>query len=66
MPKLKTHSGAKKRFSVTASGKVKYQRAGRRHLLAPMTSAHKRFLNRKGYLNKTESKTMLTKFLPNA
>ena len=26
MPKIKTHSGAKKRFSVTGSGKVKFQR----------------------------------------
>lgn len=33
MPKLKTKSGAKKRFKATKSGKFKYQRAGRRHLL---------------------------------
>jgi large subunit ribosomal protein L35 len=31
MPKLKTHSGAKKRFKVTANGKVKYQQTGKRH-----------------------------------
>jgi large subunit ribosomal protein L35 len=31
MPKLKTHSGAKKRFKVTAGGKVKYQQSGKRH-----------------------------------
>ena len=29
MPKLKTHSGAKKRFKVTATGKVKYQQTGK-------------------------------------
>ncbi|MPM18428.1 50S ribosomal protein L35 [bioreactor metagenome] len=33
MPKIKTHSGAKKRFSLTKSGKVKRAQAGRRHLL---------------------------------
>lgn len=33
MPKNKTHSGARKRFKVTGSGKVMRQRAGRRHLL---------------------------------
>lgn len=33
MPKLKTHSGAKKRFSFTKSGKVKRSSTKRRHLL---------------------------------
>jgi len=32
MPKNKTHSGAKKRFSVTGTGKLLHERAGRRHL----------------------------------
>lgn len=31
MPKLKTKSGAKKRFKLTASGKVKASQAGKRH-----------------------------------
>jgi len=31
MPKLKTKSGVKKRFKLTASGKVKRQQAGKRH-----------------------------------
>ena len=31
MPKMKTKSGAKKRFKMTASGKVKVQQAGKRH-----------------------------------
>ena len=31
--KIKTHSGAKKRFSLTKSGKVKFAHAGKRHLL---------------------------------
>jgi large subunit ribosomal protein L35 len=33
MPKQKTHSGASKRFKITGSGKVLFQRAGKRHLL---------------------------------
>lgn len=33
MPKLKTHSGAKKRFSVTKNGKVKRSHAYKSHLL---------------------------------
>jgi len=31
MPKMKTKSGAKKRFKVTANGRVKVQQAGKRH-----------------------------------
>ena len=33
MPKNKTHSGAKKRFKVTGSGKLRRERANKRHLL---------------------------------
>lgn len=33
MPKNKTHSGAKKRFRLTGSGKVMHERSGRRHYL---------------------------------
>tara|TARA_B100000497_G_scaffold126794_2_gene166633 strand:- start:3051 stop:3248 length:198 start_codon:yes stop_codon:yes gene_type:complete len=33
MPKMKTHSSAKKRFKLTGSGKVKRFQAGKRHLL---------------------------------
>lgn len=33
MPKIKTHSGAKKRFTVTKSGKIKRGHVGKRHLL---------------------------------
>jgi len=32
MPKMKTHSGAKKRFKVTGSGKLIHARAGKAHL----------------------------------
>ena len=38
MPKQKTHSGAKKRFKVTGTGKVLHERAGKRHLLERKSS----------------------------
>jgi len=40
MPKLKTHSGAKKRFKITANGKILRMHSGKRHLLG--TKAAKR------------------------
>ena len=38
MPKQKTHSGAKKRFKVTGSGKIMREQAGKRHLLERKSS----------------------------
>ena len=38
MPKNKTHSGAKKRFRLTGTGKVMRERAGQRHLLEHKSS----------------------------
>jgi large subunit ribosomal protein L35 len=38
MPKMKTHSGASKRVRVTGSGKLRRQKAGRRHLLEKKAS----------------------------
>ena len=38
MPKMKTHSGAKKRFRVTGTGKVMREQAGGRHLLEHKSS----------------------------
>ena len=65
MPKLKSHSGAKKRFLKTASGRFKHARAGRRHLLAPRSGEQKQFTRTKNFLNKTEGK-ILARFLPYA
>lgn len=44
MPKMKTHSGAKKRFRVTGSGKISHQRANRRHYLEHKSSRRTRRL----------------------
>jgi len=38
MPKMKTKSGAKKRFKITATGKVKVQQAGKRHGMIKRTN----------------------------
>jgi len=50
MPKVKTHSGAKKRFKRTASGKFKFQRVNKRHLLTNRGKKRKRQLRRAGYV----------------
>ena len=44
MPKNKTHSGAKKRFRLTGTGKVMREQAGKRHLLEHKPSSQKRRL----------------------
>ncbi len=44
MPKLKTHKGMKKRFTVTASGKAIARSAGRGHILSSKTAKRKRQL----------------------
>ena len=44
MPKMKTHKGAKKRFSVTGKGKVRRLRAYKSHILTKKTSKRKRRL----------------------
>ena len=46
MPKNKTHSGAKKRFRVTGSGKLMREQAGKRHLLEVKSSRRQRNLSR--------------------
>ncbi len=46
MPKMKTHKGAKKRFSITAKGKVRRLKAYKSHILTKKTSKRKRQLRR--------------------
>lgn len=50
MPKVKTHSGASKRFSVTKNGKVKYTHQNRRHILTKMSVKRKRGLRKNAYI----------------
>ena len=44
MPKMKTHSGAKKRFKVTGTGKIVHERTNKRHLLEGKSSRRTRRL----------------------
>jgi large subunit ribosomal protein L35 len=46
MPKMKTHKGAKKRFSLTASGKVRRLKAFKSHILTKKSAKRKRNLRR--------------------
>ena len=45
MPKMKSNSGAKKRFKVTGSGKIKRKKAFKRHILTKKSSKTKRGLS---------------------
>jgi len=56
MPKLKTHSGAKKRFNLTASGKVKRAHAYKSHILTKKTTKRLRTLRQTGYIAECEAK----------
>jgi large subunit ribosomal protein L35 len=51
--KLKSHSGVKKRFQLTGSGKVARRKAGRRHLLTSKGSNRKRRLSGNVMVDKT-------------
>ncbi|WP_298299474.1 50S ribosomal protein L35 [Hydrotalea sp.] len=48
MPKVKTNSSAKKRFKVTGTGEITFQKAFKRHILTKKTKKRKRMLNKKG------------------
>ena len=50
MPKQKTHSGAKKRFKLTATGKVKYARPTKGHFLTNKSQARKRKVRKGSYI----------------
>jgi len=50
MPKMKSHRGASKRFSITGSGKVKRNKAHKSHILTKKTSKRKRRLRQSGLI----------------
>jgi large subunit ribosomal protein L35 len=56
MPKQKTHSGAKKRFKVTGSGKVTHEQANRRHLMEVKSSRRTRKLMSDEVVSKADIK----------
>ena len=55
MPKFKTHSGAKKRFNLTKSGKVKRAHAFKSHILTKKTTKRTRNLRKNGYADVTNT-----------
>jgi large subunit ribosomal protein L35 len=65
MPKLKTKSGAKKRFKVTAGGKVLYAQSGKRHGMIKRTKKTIREHRGTNVLFKTDGDKIKKYFLPN-
>ena len=63
MPKIKTHSGAKKRFKLTSSGKVKRAHAYKSHILNKKTTKRKRNLRQSTITDATNAQNM-KKILP--
>ena len=58
MPKIKTHSGAKKRFKVSKNGKVLRAHANKRHILNKKTTKRKRVLRQTAVADATNTKQM--------
>jgi large subunit ribosomal protein L35 len=65
MPKIKTKSGAKKRFKVTGTGKVLYAQSGKRHGMIKRTKKQIRQLRGTNVLFKTDGDKIKKYFLPN-
>ncbi len=60
MPKMKSHSGAKKRFRATSSGNIKRGMIGKRHILTKKDTKRKRNLRAGSYVDKTFEGTVST------
>ncbi|MEG1395150.1 MAG: 50S ribosomal protein L35 [Clostridia bacterium] len=58
MPKQKSHSGAKKRFTLTGNGKIKRAKMNRRHILSKKSPKRKRGLRKTAYVAATQEKTI--------
>ena len=56
MPKMKSNSGAKKRFQLTGSGKVKRKHAFKSHILTKKTTKQKRNLTYSAVLTNADEK----------
>ncbi|HIA05976.1 MAG TPA: 50S ribosomal protein L35 [Flavobacteriales bacterium] len=56
MPKMKTKSSAKKRFTVTGTGKIKRKHAFKNHILTKKTTKQKRRLTKSTIVDKTNVK----------
>ena len=58
MPKMKTNSGAKKRFALTGTGKIKRKHAFKRHILTKKTTKQKRNLTHDALVASVDEKNI--------
>jgi large subunit ribosomal protein L35 len=58
MPKMKTNAGAKKRFTITGSGKIKRKHAYKSHILTKKSTKRKRNLRYFSVVNKADEKNV--------
>tara|TARA_Y100001968_G_C19388764_1_gene734356 strand:- start:1459 stop:1653 length:195 start_codon:yes stop_codon:yes gene_type:complete len=58
MPKMKTKSGAKKRFKLTGTGKIKRKHAFKSHILTKKETKQKRNLTKSGLVHKSDTKNV--------
>ncbi|HRS67032.1 MAG TPA: 50S ribosomal protein L35 [Paludibacteraceae bacterium] len=58
MPKMKTNSGAKKRFALTGTGKIKRKHAFKSHILTKKTTKQKRNLTQTGIVSPADEKSI--------
>jgi large subunit ribosomal protein L35 len=56
MPKLKTNRGARKRFRVTGTGKLRRNHAGMNHILTKKTKKRKRKLRKTGLVDSNDTR----------
>ncbi|MGH7127028.1 MAG: 50S ribosomal protein L35 [Planctomycetaceae bacterium] len=64
MPKQKTHKGMKKRFTVTAGGKVKHRKAFRGHKLSAKNANRRRQLRQDGVITGAEAHEIIDALRP--
>lgn len=64
MPKLKTKSGAKKRFSLTARGKVRMNQAGKQHGMIKRTKKFIRNQRGTSIMSEVDARVVKKNFLP--
>lgn len=58
MGKMKTHSGSKKRFNITGTGKVSRTQAGKKHILTKKTRKRKNALSKTVVASKVNEATI--------
>lgn len=58
MPKMKTNSGAKKRFKLTGTGKLKRKHAYKSHILTKKSTKRKRNLTHTGLVDKSDERNV--------